>query len=208
MLNRPERRPDIVGKIGSAWRFAAPVLHHTPDESGNLGQWLVHLERPYYDVDGMPVDGYLVAVMHLRPIPGELRPPKPRVKGVTHEIDVCCLHPGKPAPDVDGRAEGVRASIVTPVELTEQFGGLNDEHVPRMAEGVIRAVVEGKVRIDREDRDTWRHALNMAITLVRGQHPTVYRTEIVDDLATGDTSLAWGEKGTTLFGPDGKGRIS
>lgn len=139
------------GRAATARRLESIAITR-PEQAGTLASWLVTAPG-----QSSITSDFLVAVVHLRPIPGA--PPAPiRVEGATHEILVMALDPSA-RPRHDDQSTLVS---FTPSNVQMQWGGLDDAGAVDVTALLVAAVCDGWVQVEPPmlgDQSLWERAL-------------------------------------------------
>ena len=149
----------ILGAAGEAHHVEARPT--STAQTATLDMWLLHLPYAAPSV-------YLLAVVHLRPIPGE-KPAVLRIENAEHEIAVYALDPS-----FDPHPEDQNTWVTTsPAMVVVQVAGLNDDQAVTLATSVAGALAGGVLPVDpRQWRDgslVWDQAVTAMKALIEGQ---------------------------------------
>lgn len=177
------REPDLTGAC-RAWR-----VKNTPEaQAGHVREW------GYEDstIDNWLVNGpfhplwswWMVAVVHLRPIPGA-PPPNLQYPEAEYEFMILSMDPGgehregeakeRPTePDVDGfeaTGDGVRylPGFLQPPDAVVQFHGVDDDEAREVCQLAVNAIVSGQASPDSDWRSWWEKAIPNTVKHIRGE---------------------------------------
>jgi hypothetical protein len=143
----------ISGAAGSGEVITAPPVR--PDQDATLRAWLLEIPR------ASPAwRHYLLAVVHLRPIDG-VRPANKQYPEAEYELMVVALNPDK-----NPRADDLQTlQHLTPINVVEQFHGVDDEQARQICDAAARAVVGGTLPAepDGAGRDWWHACLQQMV---------------------------------------------
>lgn len=133
------------------------------DQSASLSTWFLRCPG-----QSIAWDAYLLSVIHLRPITGEMHPPVIRVPHATHEVMLIALDPRlKPDP--------VRPRTwrhLTPVNLEEQVELPDDAEAVTLLRLCARQVVDGYLWAEpplSAQVEPWRTVLIKSAAHARGE---------------------------------------
>lgn len=153
----------LVGPAGGAmevlyeWAEGDP-----PDVQGTVAVWYLHCpgQSPAWD-------RYILAVVHLRPIPG-VRPAVVNVPHATHEVLVHALDPQRMPTALDPATW----APLRPLNVVEQLQLPDDDAAREVAALAARAVVDGVLPAEPPlsgQVEPWRTALLKTAAHLRGE---------------------------------------
>lgn len=149
------RTPDKIGAATRAWTLPIEeqmAKAHTPDEVATLAMWLV--EAPWAH---LAWDKWLVSIIHLRDIPN-VKEAKKKYPEAEYELMVAALDPQHPI-DLDNP----RWIFLQPVDLVEQFHGVDDAVAVHIIELLVDRVVAGVLSPDSDYRRAWQELLRSTV---------------------------------------------
>lgn len=157
------REPDIKGPFGRAWFIQ--VKTENPDHNACLGSWVVNVPgaHPFWE-------HWLVAVVHLRDMPGQSKPAYKKYPEAEFEFGIHSISPETcPQPDPDKALEGY--PLLSPADVVEHFHGVSDKDALRIGEGAILAMVNGRMSPDQDFRSMWSRLITGTVAHFRsGAH--------------------------------------
>lgn len=161
MVGRPypsgQQPADVSGPFASAWRVPLqPHAYTNPDHHATVCSWMIHAPQAH------PLwTYYTLAIVHLRQLDGQSKPPTITVPGATHEFLIASLDPNVPLPDLDalGRGEAT-LSFLRPIDVIQQFTVRDDAEAHRLGDLAVRAIADGVISPDQDFRSAWRAAIN------------------------------------------------
>ena len=142
----------LTGPAGSAIEVI-PAEHDHPDTTATVASWYLTCPRqsPAW------VD-YMLAIVHLRPIPGQSQEPQITVEGATHEVLIVALDPTTdPTPHAPERWR-----YLHPLNVVEQIVLPDDQAAAYVAIVAARTVVLGGIWVEPPlsgQVEPWRSAL-------------------------------------------------
>lgn len=160
------RAPDKEGRFGKAWKLRTVRDESTPkDWDASLCAWIVN--RPGAHAFW---SWWVVAVVHLRTIPGA-RPPAKHYAEAEYEFAILSLDPSVPI-DIDRiEAKQDQWAPLTPADVIQQFHGTTDEQAAEIGAQAVRLIVENGVSPDSDMRRYWKDAVKNAVQHITTGHP-------------------------------------
>lgn len=152
------RTPDKRGIAGRGWEL--PLVRKRIHQLACLAAWLVHAPEshiiwPYK----------LVGLIHLRPIVG-VPSPTLHYAGAQFELTVVSINPERcPEPDPDLSNEGY--PILRPVDVVEQFHGVDDATALQVCMGAIDSICAGQLIPDQDFRSHWHSDIQERVRRLR-----------------------------------------
>lgn len=155
---------ELEGPYGRAVRVIVDEAVNV-DQTATVACWFVTApgQSPAWDQ-------YSVAVVHLRPIEGESRPPTIRVPGATHEFLVLALDPTPGREPV--MTDPSTWHYLSPINVSEQVELPSDEAAAEMLRQVALAVVHGILPAEPPLAgavEPWRTSLIKTAAHMRGE---------------------------------------
>lgn len=144
---RPKRDPDMPG-VAPAWKI--DVGDADPTGKAPVGDsWLLHspMSHPFWA-------WHFIAMVHLRDVPGQEKPPHKAFPAASHEIMCFAINPDKPLPDPDDWAARADGIFLSPPDFVVQFEVLSDEHAAGVLDAVMQTAVKG-MSVDSDLRSWW-----------------------------------------------------
>jgi len=146
------RAPDQEGPAGEAWHLPASR------DLGAVGRWLVRCPKghPFWQ-------WWVVSIGHLQAFGGVAKGrfyPKAEYEFVIYAIDPeACAEP-------DPEAEKPYPELI-PLDVVEQFDGVNSEQAERLCSTAVQAIVMGLLSPDGDHLPQWKKALCGMIDHIR-----------------------------------------
>jgi hypothetical protein len=141
------RAPDFKGAAGDGWRVARPAGGEA-SWAATLASWIVNVvgAHPWWT-------WWQVSVVHLRDLPG-VRPAHKRYPEAEYEFMIIAFDPETP-PDPDNRG-GDGARFLTPIDVVEQFHGVDDQQAAELCDRAVATILAGRMSPDQDFRSAWR----------------------------------------------------
>lgn len=134
-----------------------------PDQAATVAAWFLTCpaQSPAWD-------HYMLAVVHLRDVPGQTRPANIRIPHATHEILVAALDP-----DAHPTADDTTTwQFLLPINVSEQLELPDDAAAIDLLELAARAVLDGRLWAEPPlsgQVEPWRTALIKTAAHARGE---------------------------------------
>jgi hypothetical protein len=151
------RDADRIGQAGRAWQLAL-----NSEWPACLAGWLVDRPgaHPWWH-------NYIVAVVHLRDVPG-VGAAKKQYPEAAYEFQIVTVNPEEcPVPDPDAG----HWPFLIPPDVIHQFHGVKDEDAVRICELAVSAIADGLLSPDSDFRSAWKASLETTVRhFVDGRH--------------------------------------
>lgn len=125
-----------------------------PDDDAGVRVWLVHAPwmAPF-----MAWHWHYVALIHLRDLPNQSRPPTLLFEGATHELCAYAVDPDVP---FDIQAEELpQLSFLAPVSIVQQFMAPSDAEALTKVERCLELTLSRNLTLEADGRRVWEHLL-------------------------------------------------
>ncbi len=164
------RDPDLSG-VARAWKIDPTEIIKDREDDPGLVTWLIN--GPYHPFWSW----WMLAVVHLRDIPGIL-PPEKSYPEAEYELMILSLDPGtaniRKQPDIDlieaGNLDEGMPGFLTPPDVVFQFHKVTEEQAIKIAEYAVQAIVNGR-SCDSDFREWWKVSLSKTVEhIVLGVH--------------------------------------
>lgn len=155
----------MAGPTGEAWLVPVRTGPDVPpDLQGSVASYYVRAPGRHAFWEW-----WLMAVIHLRPIPG-VRPALLHRPDASHEFMWAALDPGKcPPTGIDGEPQP--GTVMTPLDLVHQVAGITDEQAGRILADCVRGVVGFGASPDSDLRQWWKTMLDGTVVhFLAGAH--------------------------------------
>lgn len=151
-MDRVEIYPTLTGAHGRAWPIDLAEMRRryqagNPDDT-TIGAYIV--EAPY--AHGV-WHSYFIAMIHLRDVPGQSKPPTINRPNATHEIMVAALDPNTPrTPAISGHE---RPKYLTPFNFIGQLVCANDAEAKDILQKTVSDVTDARLNPDTDYIKFW-----------------------------------------------------
>lgn len=122
-----------------------------PADDASLAVWLVH--APWM---ALAWHWHYAAVVHLRELPGQSRPPTITITGGTHEFLSMAVDP---ATQPDLSRPWSQLKFLSPISIVQQFVAENDAEALARVEANLELVAKGQLSLESDGREPWRQLL-------------------------------------------------
>jgi hypothetical protein len=165
----PDRPPDLTRSYGEAWDVS-DCDRGTPDQEATIAAWIVHLpqSRPIWP-------RYLFSVVHLRDMPGQIRPPYRSYPGAEYEFMIAALDPSGNRPKHPLAAADRKSWVpLTPLNVVVQFDtGRPDSEAADICRLAVQHALDG-IGVEPDDnarvRPYWQALIRNTADHARGTH--------------------------------------
>lgn len=171
------REPDLSSDTVKAWLIPITkesVEGHTKEwgaPPAHIATWIV--TGPFH----MFWQWWMVAVIHLRDIPGA-PPPHKQYLEAEYEFMILSMNPDpgdRPnVPDIDALDRGENPNLclpgfLSPPDAVVHFHGVDDEQAAEVARLSVAAIVNGYASPDSDFRSWWKTAIPNTVKHLRGE---------------------------------------
>lgn len=156
------RQPDRTGAAGRAW--LRQCKSDVPDHQATLASWLVNVygAHPFWQ-------WWAVSVVHLRDVPGQSRPAHKAYPEAAYEFLIVAIDPAWP--EASSTADDLELPFLSPIDVCEQFHGVDDANAFRFCGMAVDLIVGGRLSPDQDYRSVWREVVRDSIAHLRdGRH--------------------------------------
>lgn len=108
---------------------------------------------------------HYAAVIHLRDLPGQSKPPTLLFPDATHEFLSFAVHPDT-QPDMES-LDFSKLSFLSPVSICQQFSAVSDADALERIEHYLEHVVVGELTLESDGRTAWETLLRRPIPQAR-----------------------------------------
>ena len=146
-MSNIKRVPDFQG-VGRAWEMKVGKQAR-PDQEATLIGYIIN--GPWH----LLWSWWMVAVIHLREIPG-VKPPNKRYPGAEYEFMIISIDPDVP-PNPD-KTFPQDVKYLTPIDVVYQFDGVTDEQAKEICTTAVKVIIKG-MSPDQDYRSWWENSI-------------------------------------------------
>jgi hypothetical protein len=163
-----DRTPDLTGPFGEAWDIS-DCDRGTPDQEATVAGWIVHLPQSH------PLwHYYLFAVVHLRDLPDQSRPPYRSYPEAEYEFMVAALDPSGQRRHPFSISDRESWVPLTPLNIVVQFDtGRPDSEAAEVCRLAVQHALDG-IGVEPDDdaqvRPYWEALIRNTGDHARGVH--------------------------------------
>jgi hypothetical protein len=154
-----------------------PPREGMPEQSATIAIWFLHAPAAH------PLwPHYLLSCVHLRDVEGQSQPPHRSFPDASHELMLLALNPELAPWNAETVVETMLAprevsAFLTPPNMVQQLRAATDAQAAELTRLVARALVDGILAIEPDDRvgsrAVWRAVIEQTLEHLRlGTHPS------------------------------------